>query len=55
MRSPTVSPYGAAFLGDDVDPEAITDDDDECRQEDSFVGADHADSSSVVTTHSRLN
>ncbi|KAK3131340.1 hypothetical protein QOZ80_6BG0505150 [Eleusine coracana subsp. coracana] len=46
MRSPTVSPYGAAFLGDDVDPEAITDDDD-CRREDSLV----ADSSSVDCMH----
>ncbi|TVU08810.1 hypothetical protein EJB05_42225 [Eragrostis curvula] len=50
MRSPTVSPYSAAFLGEDVDPEAITDDDDG-RREDSLVGGDHGDSSSVDCMH----
>ncbi|KAL6873528.1 hypothetical protein ACP4OV_013610 [Aristida adscensionis] len=52
---PAVSPYGAgagaAFLGDDVDPEAITDDDGGGRREDSLVGADHGDSSSVDCMH----
>ncbi|KAL6603410.1 hypothetical protein ACP70R_043771 [Stipagrostis hirtigluma subsp. patula] len=54
MRGPAVSPYGAgsgaAFLSDDVDPEAITDDDDG-RQEESLVGGEHGDSSSVDCMH----
>ena len=56
MRGRVASPYVAgagAFLGDDVDPEAITDDDDgdgDGCQEGSLVAGDHGDSSSVVPT-----
>ncbi|WVZ78355.1 hypothetical protein U9M48_026082 [Paspalum notatum var. saurae] len=39
---------GSGFLGDDVDPEAITDDDDSVRREDSLVAGD---SSSVNCMH----